>query len=177
MAEAERHFIYRARGKKRLKRKFFEKFHFLRPRLSLVYYPLWVTRYEYRKRNYQVVVDGVKGKVLYGKAPGNIFYRAAALVVGMALGNLVLVNGTILALLLLSGGSDDEGSLLLLLIPVAAGLSLIVAGYRAFRYGEEVEEMQAEARKARLAGWRSKKSEGLLDRGLSFVEEFSGPIE
>jgi DNA-directed RNA polymerase subunit RPC12/RpoP len=177
MAEAERHFTYRARSKKRLKRKFFEKFHFLRPQLSLVYYPLWITRYEYRKRNYQVVVDGVKGEVLYGKAPGNIFYRAAALVVGMALGNLILVNGTILALLLLSGSSDDEGALLLLLIPLAIGLALIVAGYRAFRYGEEVEEMQAEARKARLAGWRSKKSKGLLDSGLSFVEELSGSIE
>jgi hypothetical protein len=84
LTEARSHFLYRGRAKKQLRQKFFEKFHFLREKLSLVYYPLWVARYEYRGRNYQVVVDGVNGKVLYGKAPGNIFYRALVLIGGMA---------------------------------------------------------------------------------------------
>ena len=49
---------------------------------SLVYYPLWVLRYSYRGRSFQVVVDGFSGEVLYGKAPGSVFYRAAVLVGG-----------------------------------------------------------------------------------------------
>jgi DNA-directed RNA polymerase subunit RPC12/RpoP len=145
--EARSYFTYRAQSTKSLTQKYFEKFHILRPRLSLVYYPLWVGRYEFRQRNYQVVVDGVSGKVLYGKAPGNIFFRAAMLVGGMALGNLLLVNGTILALLLLSDSSDDDSAMLLCL-PAVIGLAIILAGYRAFRYGEEVEQRAKAARKA-----------------------------
>lgn len=151
LAEAERHFTYRGRKAHSLRTKFFEKFHFLRQRLSIVYYPLWVSRYEYHKRNYQVVVDGVNGRVLYGKAPGNIFYRAAALVGGLAIGNFILVNGTLLAGTLVSN-SDEDGSFLLILMPIALGIGLIAAGYRAFRYGEEVEEIQKGARKAAMAG-------------------------
>ena len=123
----------------------------LRPRLGLVYYPLWVTRYEYRQRNYQVVVDGVGGKVLYGKAPGNIFYRAAMLVGGMALGTFILVNGTILAGLAVGSSSDDDSAFLVLL-PIAIGIGLAITAYRAFRYGEEVEERPKEARKAAGTG-------------------------
>ncbi len=41
-------------------------------RLGLVYYPLWVLRYLYRGRSFQVVVDGFNGEVLYGKAPGSV---------------------------------------------------------------------------------------------------------
>lgn len=149
--EASRHFTYRGRKARSLRTKFFEKFHFLRQRLSIVYYPLWVSRYEYHKRNYQVVVDGVNGNILYGKAPGNIFYRAAALVGGLAAGNFILVNGTLLAGTLLSSSDEGDG-LLLLLVPIALGIGLIAAGYRAFRYGEEVEEIQRGARKAALAG-------------------------
>lgn len=151
LEEAGRHFTYRGRKARNLRTKFFEKFHFLRQRLSIVYYPLWVSRYEYHKRNYQVVVDGVNGRILYGKAPGNIFYRAAALVGGLAAGNFILVNGTLLAGTLI-GNSDDDGSFLFILMPIALGIGLIAAGYRAFRYGEEVEEIQKGARKAALAG-------------------------
>jgi hypothetical protein len=147
MAEAQEHFFYRSRRKKRLETNFFEKLHLLRTRFSLIYYPLWVARYEYHNRSYQVVVDGVNGQVLYGKAPGNILFRAAALVATMALGNLILVNGTVLAILLLSDADEGLG---LLAVPFAIGVGLIWAGYRAFRYGEEVEEIQKSARKAAL---------------------------
>jgi hypothetical protein len=174
LAEAEEHFVHRGRRKKKLKTKFFEKFHLLRPQLSLVYYPLWVARYEYRKRNYQVVVDGVRGQVLYGKAPGNVFYRAAALVVGMALGNLSLVNGTLLVTRVLSEDVEGE-ALAILLLPIGVGLALILAGYRAFRYGEEVEEIQKGAKKATVGA-----GEGLRERletGLGVIEELSELIE
>lgn len=172
MHEAEQHFLYRARSKKSLTQKFYEKIHILRPLFSVVYYPLWVARYEYKQRNYQVVVDGVNAKVLYGKAPGNIFYRAAMLVAGMALGNLSLVNGTILTAMFLSESSDDD-SALVILAPIALGIFLIIAGYRAFRYGEEVEERPGEAKKARLAGDKQFNFDGgnLLEQGMKIMRE------
>ncbi len=181
--EAEQHFVYRGRKKRHLRNKFYEKFHLLRQRLSLVYYPLWVARYEYKQRNYQVVVDGVKGDVLYGKAPGNSFYRAAMLVLGMAFGNLILVDGAVLAGLLISNSDDSDGALLVLL-PILLGLGLIVAGYRAFRYGEEVEEIGRANKKAQMATDPQKRldtlisagggdMEELMKTGLSFLEEFT----
>ncbi len=152
MSEAEFYFTSRARTKQNLDSKYFEKFHTLQAQLSMVYYPLWVARYEYKQRNYQVVVDGVKGDVLYGKAPGNIFYRAAALVLGMAVGNFILVNGLALVgtMAAVSGNSssNDEGSFALIFVPLAISAAMIFFGYQAFRYGEEVEQIQPEAKKA-----------------------------
>ena len=167
LAEAEQHFAYRGRKRKSLTQRFFEKFHFLRQKLSLVYYPLWIVRYQYHQRIYQVVVDGVSGKVLYGKAPGNLYYRAAMLVAGLAAGNFILVNGTILAGMAVGNSGDDDG-LALLLMPLAIGIGLIAAGYRAFRYGEEVEDIQAESKKARgTNGDSSSKTGGLMDVFMS----------
>ena len=181
LAQAREYFVHRGRGKKKLKTKSFEKFHLLRSQLSLVYYPLWVARYEYRKRNYQVVVDGVRGRVLYGKAPGNVFYRAAALVAGMALGNLILVNGTLLATRILAADVDDEVAAIVL-VPIGIGGALILAGYRAFRFGEEVEEIQKGAKKAAASadkGIRERFAPGLGDfeTGLGVIEELSELIE
>jgi hypothetical protein len=146
--EAKVHFLYRGRSKGHLASTFFERFHFLRPQTALVYYPLWVARYAYRQRHYQVVVDGVSGKLLYGKAPGNGLYRAASLVAGMAAGTFLLVNGTALAAQF-AGSSDDSAAVIL--VPIAVGVGLIAAGYRRFRYGEEVEHVEKQARKAAAA--------------------------
>ncbi len=111
-----------------------------------------MVRYQYRHRNYQVVVDGVQNKVLYGKAPGNILYRAAALVGGMSLGNLLVVHGTAFALQALAvmdtGSSNNNDSWVILFIPSIIGLVVIAGGYRAFRYGEEVEYIDRDAKKA-----------------------------
>ncbi len=142
--EARAHFLYRSRTAAGQTRTSYENVQLLRPEFALVYYPVWLARYAYRNRVYQVVVDGVSGKVMYGKAPGNILYRAAALVTGLAVGNLVLVNGTILAGL----AANDDDSLGLLLLPIAIGIGLILYGYRQFRYGEEVEDKPKEFQKA-----------------------------
>ncbi len=150
VAEADSYFQQVARAKKSLTSTYLEKFQMLRQRLSLIYYPLWVARYQYRHRSYQVVIDGVNNKVLYGKAPGNVLYRAAALVLGMAVGNLLLVHGTALAARVMSyshSSSDNDGWAILLL-PPALGIFAMIRGYRSFRYGEEVEQIDKEARKA-----------------------------
>ncbi len=152
LAEAADHFTYLARKKRGLTTTYFEKFYLLREKLSVVYYPLWVVRYQYRQRSYQVVVDGVQNKVLYGKAPGNILYRAAMLVFGMALGNLLLVHGTVFALRVMDSlnSSDHDSFLFLLVPPFLGGLSCFL-GYRKFRYGEEIEHTAASAKKAASA--------------------------
>ncbi len=115
----------------------------LREAMSLVYYPLWIARYTYRNRIYQVVVDGYSGKVLYGKAPGNVLFRALMLVGGTGLGAYVIVNGLALVVGILSQmDNPGEGALFLLAIPVIAGATLIAGGYRLFRFGEEIEHRE-----------------------------------
>jgi DNA-directed RNA polymerase subunit RPC12/RpoP len=115
-----------------------ERIERLATRRALVYFPLWVARYSFRGRAYQIVLDGTTGKVLYGKAPGNIWFRAAALVGGFALGALILVDGTALAGRLVLN-SDDSDSALIVLVPLAVGSALMLTAYRRFRFGELLE--------------------------------------
>ena len=181
--EAHGNFVIRGQSKENLTQTYFEKFHFLNEHLSIVYYPLWVSRYAYRKRHYQVVVDGVNGKVLYGKAPGNIFYRAAALVAGLAAGNFILVNGTLAMAGAFASSSDNDGGWIVL-APIVIGIALIIAGYRAFRYGEEVEQIEGKVKKAAtgkgggsqsliksLMGGNTDDLEGMMKTGMSFMDE------
>lgn len=182
--EAHDHFLYKGRAKEVLSKTYFEKFHFLQEQLSIVYYPLWVVRYAYRQRNYQVVVDGVTSEVLYGKAPGNIFYRAAALVGGLAAGNFILVNGTLAMAAGFADSSDSDGGWLIL-APIVIGLALIIAGYRAFRYGEEVEQIEGKVKKAvtgknrgsnllkSLSSGESTDLESIMSMGMDFLEDKS----
>jgi hypothetical protein len=112
---------------------------FFRRRAGLVYYPLWILRYLYRGRAFQVVVDGHNGNVLYGKAPGNTLYRAAVLVLGMAVGAFVGLD--ISSLILFSGGSghDGDNTAIFGLIVAVIGFGIMYAAYRRFRYGEQYE--------------------------------------
>ena len=107
----------------------------LSTRLGIVYYPVWVVRYLYRGRSFQVVVDGFDGAVLYGKAPGNVLYRAAMLVGGMALGAVLAIDvpAAIIA------AAEDGDILAVALASFAAGAGLMIAGWRKFRYGEHYE--------------------------------------
>jgi hypothetical protein len=107
----------------------------------LVYYPLWVLRYLYRGRSFQVVVDGYSGQVLYGKAPGNTLYRAAILVGGMAIGALLAIDGPALVWSLAAQTKGDSASGLFVagLAVLVFGFGLMFAAYRTFRYGEQYE--------------------------------------
>lgn len=110
----------------------------VRPRLGLIYYPLWVVRYLYRGRSFQVVVDGFSGEVLYGKAPGNVLYRAALLVGGMGLGAFLAIDVPYFLLTNLSG-DDGDASFAILAGAFIAGVGLMFAGYQTFRHGEHYE--------------------------------------
>lgn len=105
----------------------------IRPRQGLIFYPLWVIRYLYRGRAFQVVVDGFSGEVLYGKAPGNVLYRAAVLVGGMGLGSFITVQGTYLL------GQNSQDSPEMAFIPLIGGLVMMFFSYRTFRFGEHYE--------------------------------------
>lgn len=112
---------------------------FLRDVFALVYYPLWVARYTYRQRVYQVVVDGRSGRVLYGKAPGNVLYRALMLVGGTSIGSFIMVNGTALAVQIAAYSNDDDIGWIVV-APFAIGAALMAGGFQLFRFGEEIEE-------------------------------------
>jgi len=114
----------------------------VRPRLGLVYYPLWIVRYLYRGRSFQVAVDGFNGETLYGKAPGSVLYRSLALVAGIAAGAFISID--IPALILSSKDSDSslEGSLAAFIL----GFIIMYGAYRIFRYGEHYEYRRYKSR-------------------------------
>jgi hypothetical protein len=109
----------------------------LSPQLGLVYYPVWVVRYLFRGRSFQIVVDGFDGAVLYGKAPGNLLFRAASLVGGMAVGAFLAIDVAAGVIALASNSDDDVFAFAL--AAFVAGLGLMYTGYRRFRYGEHYE--------------------------------------
>ena len=101
----------------------------LRERLTVIYYPLWVVRYRFRDRSYQVLVDAEDGSLAYGKAPGNDFFRAAMLVLTQAVA--LFVGTTVMQI-----AASFE-------VLVFVGLPLVAAlwwGWRKFRYGGVVIE-------------------------------------
>jgi hypothetical protein len=115
-----------ASGLHRVRFKFLQT---LRERLSVIYYPLWVVRYRFQERSYQVLVDAEDGTLAYGKAPGNDFFRAAILVLTQAVA--LFVGTTVLQLF---------ASFEVLLI---VGIPLLLAlwwSWRKFRYGGVVIE-------------------------------------
>lgn len=133
-----------------------------RTRMGLVYYPLWVLRYLYRGRSFQVVVDGYNGEILYGKAPGSVGYRAATLVGGMAIGSVMVVD--IPAALMLISTSDEDSPFVIALMILAAGAALMFGAYRTFRHGEHYEYHR---HKAGVSKNKSSGLEGVLTGNLS----------
>ncbi len=115
-----------SRGLKRVRFKFLET---LRERLSVVYYPLWVVRYRFRNRGYQVLVDAEDGTLAYGKAPGNDFYRAVMLVATEAAAAFVFTT----ALQIMPGAA-------VFFFGGALFLAAVYWGWRKFRYGGVVIE-------------------------------------
>lgn len=108
----------------------------VREATSVVFYPLWVVRYTFRGRGYQVLVDAEDGSLAAGKAPGNHLWRAGALVAATAaacfVGTTLLQHPAILL-----SADDDLGGVALLGLGMAA---IIAWGYHQFRRGGIVEE-------------------------------------
>jgi hypothetical protein len=135
-AEAAQHFqdVVHKRTAGQLDRVSQEYARLTQPQMRLVYYPIWIVRYTYRGRAFQVVVDGATGKPLYGKAPGSVFYRAAVLVGGMAVGAFLAVDVSVAIV-----SNSDDDSACLAVAAVGIGATIMLAAYRAFRHGEQYE--------------------------------------
>lgn len=100
----------------------------------LLYYPYWIIRYQYRARDYFVVLDGVSGVPVSGRAPGDTAYQAIAAGLGAGFGGLV--TGICIAFAAFSGSEYALWGL----AGIVAGLVLVLAGYWVFRFGSDVVE-------------------------------------
>jgi hypothetical protein len=159
---AAQDFEKRVRSKSKLDRISQVFVRIFRRRSGMVYYPLWILRYLYRGRAFQVVVDGISGSVLYGKAPGNTYYRAAVLVGGMALGAFLALDVTLFALYLFSEDSDLGAFAIAAFL---GGLALMFWAYRRFRHGEEFEFQEARKAVSALDLRESTQPEGAPEMG------------
>ncbi len=115
------------RGLKKVRFRFLE---ILRERFSLIYYPLWIIRYSFEGRSYQILVDAEDASLVYGKAPGNDLYRAVSMVASQAAA--LFVATTLVRLIGVNlGGLAAMGA-------VVAGV--LWWGWRKFRHGGVVIE-------------------------------------
>jgi len=108
----------------------------VRRRVSLVYYPMWIIRYGFRGRTYQVLVDAEDGTIAYGKAPGNNLFRAGSLVAACAAAAFI---GTTLLQRLGWLLSRENGLAVLGLAGILLA-GVVGWGYSQFRHGGVVEE-------------------------------------
>jgi DNA-directed RNA polymerase subunit RPC12/RpoP len=107
----------------------FEKLHVLTRKRSMIYYPIWVIRYNYHDRMYIATVDGVTGQVLSGRAPGDPLFQSLAVTAGTSIGGLAAAGG-----ILFSAGSGSEYGI----AGVVIGLIVLGATYMFFRHGSEI---------------------------------------
>lgn len=103
----------------------------LRESLTVIYYPLWLVRYRYRKRSYQAVIDAEDGRLAYGKAPGNDIYRAVMGVVALAAACFIFTTA-------LQWSKGDDG--IVGLIAGIVALPILGWGWQHFRHGGVIEE-------------------------------------
>jgi hypothetical protein len=135
---AEKEFIEAAVRTAKVDQITFQHNDLVRPSVNIVYYPLWVVRYVFQGRTYQVVVDGEDGTICYGKAPGNNLYRAVVGIFGTAVGSFLLTLFGVFGIV--GDGDSAKGALAVYIFCILIGIALIRWGYKKFRYGGEVEE-------------------------------------
>lgn len=128
--------LRQANEKHRLHRTTYRWLAVVRSKTTLVYYPLWVFRYSFRGRTFQVLVDAEDGTIAYGKAPGNHLYRAFALVSACA--GACFVGTTMLQHLGFLLRSENGFAALGVVGLILA--ALVGWGFSQFRHGGIVEE-------------------------------------
>lgn len=114
----------------------FEHFDLVRESIDIVYYPLWVVRYSFAGRTYQVVVDGEDGSICYGKAPGANLFRAVMGILGTGIGMYMMTFLGVFSML----EFDEKFPFIAFFIIFFIGMAVTRWGYKKFRYGGEVEE-------------------------------------
>ena len=108
--------------------------------LTLIYYPVWVVRYNYRDRMYMDTVDGVTGQVLSGRAPGDPMFQSLAVTAGTSIGGLIAAGAIIF-----SGSQNDYR---IALAGLAVGAIILFLTYRFFRHGSEIVQGEFKEKKS-----------------------------
>ncbi len=106
----------------------------IRPRQGQVYYPLWVIRYDYRGRSFQVVIDATLARSYMERRPETCTFAPASWWVGWPWAPLGGGRG-----LLDRGSSSKDDSAGGALAMFVIGLSVMYMAYRRYRYGEHYE--------------------------------------
>jgi hypothetical protein len=115
-------------------------------RVSLLYYPVWVFRYEYLRKTYAVYVDGRNGALLRGRAPRKESHRVAALLAMAAALALPVAKALRAALAAVAPSSffpfpilvtAEPGPALSAAAALAGGLLVLAAGWNLFRISQE----------------------------------------
>lgn len=130
-AHAKADSIARGRAAAHIPHVTFERLQVLIKKTSMIYYPVWVVRYNYRDRMYILTVDGVTGAVLSGRAPGDPLFQSLAVTAGTSIGGLAAAGG-----ILFTVGSGSEFGI----AGVIFGLIILGATYFFFRHGSEIIE-------------------------------------
>ena len=120
----------------------FSKAFFFPSGFSMIYYPVWVIRYKYEERDYLAVVDGIRARILSGRAPGNAGSQSTAAAVGGTLAGAFATLGPIGALMMYQNNIATD-SFLPIVVGVAGiivAILLLIWCFRRFRYGGEVSE-------------------------------------
>jgi len=109
----------------------FQRVHVAPKYLGLTFYPVWICRYTYRGRSYFATFDGVDGKSLSGRAPGDPMYQSLALVGGAVAGGAIA--GASITLAIPEAGEIGIAGAIF-------GVIIFVVGFFFFRHGSEVTE-------------------------------------
>jgi hypothetical protein len=140
VTKAKNDALAKARASARVPHVTFERVHVFPKALTMIYYPVWVVRYNYRDRMYMDTVDGVTGQVLSGRAPGDPMYQSLAVTAGTFFGGLAAFAGILL------GGTDYRISL----VGIGVGVVILFIAYRFFRHGSEIVQGEFKEKKASL---------------------------
>ena len=97
--------------------------------MSMIYYPVWVIRYDYQQRMYICTVDGVTGQVLSGRAPGDPLFQSLAVTAGTSVGGIAAAGGIIA----LAEFGTELG-----IAGIIFGILALGATYWFFRHGSEI---------------------------------------
>jgi len=104
----------------------FQKLFFLPKSITQINYPFWIVRYKYRGKGYFATVDGVTGRVIAGRAPGDPLWRS------LAIASSSVIGGAAFSLIALGRNIGFYGAI--------AGIIIFLMGYAFFRHGMEIVE-------------------------------------
>ncbi len=96
----------------------------------LLYYPFWIIRYDYKGKMYFLTVDGVTGRVISGRAPGDALWQSIIIGSGATVGGILAGLSPV--------ASYYDGRLATLMLSL--GVIIFGASYYFFRYGSEIIE-------------------------------------